>query len=66
MLQALADAAGVLVVASYDVQWGPSRRGFEGRIRYYRPVRYFRRDGLDPRTTPIGPRVGNFSRHTFC
>jgi hypothetical protein len=49
LMQALADAAGVLVIASYDVQLGPNPRGFEGRIRHYRPTQYFRTDGANPR-----------------
>jgi hypothetical protein len=49
LAQALADVAGILVVASYDVQWAPASVGFEGRIRYFRPATYYRHDGADPR-----------------
>lgn len=41
LLHDLANAAGILVVASLEVQWGPTPRGLEGRIRYYRPDVYF-------------------------
>jgi len=41
LMQRIADNAGVLVIASYDVQnWGP---GFEGRIHHYRPAVYHTR-----------------------
>jgi hypothetical protein len=50
LCQAIADAAGILVVASYDIQLGPTPRGLEGSIHHFRPVQYFRRDGVDPLT----------------
>lgn len=38
LMQRIANNAGVLVIASYDIQnWGP---GFEGRIHHYRPAVY--------------------------
>ena len=41
LMQRIADNAGVLVIASYDIQtWAP---GFEGDIRHYRPETYYRR-----------------------
>lgn len=43
LMQAIADNAGILVIASYDAQtWSP---GFEGRIRHYRPREYYRLGG---------------------
>lgn len=48
LCQALADSAGIPVVASYDVQLGPQPSGLEGRIRYFIPAQYFRRDGVNP------------------
>lgn len=48
LCQALADAGGIMVVASYDVQLGPTPRGLEGNIHYFRPAQYYRLDGVDP------------------
>jgi hypothetical protein len=48
LCQALADSAGIPVVASYDVQLGPQPSGLEGRIHYFIPAQYFRRDGVNP------------------
>lgn len=41
IMQALADAAGVLVMAGVDDQWPDARFQFEGPVRHYRPAEYF-------------------------
>lgn len=55
LVQAIADNAGVLVIASVDVQRGA--RGFEGRIVHCRPrVSYAARDLIGTNRLPTGVR----------
>jgi len=43
LMQALADAAGVLVIAAIDPQLTDANFQFEGPIRHYRPAEYYHR-----------------------